>query len=149
MRELEWQYQLRQNNGEILKLRVFRRRLKILTSYFPDLNWSLEGYFYIYDGFIYCLQIILSKNDKGDRKVMLNEDRSPIWEMILNFEGNLKHSPIFYGWYSNCSQFGQYKVSTVYFMVGIGVYIYSFIAMLRKYAQYRNTISGWCEKTTR
>lgn len=55
---------------------------------------------------------------------------SSIWD----FEGVLKYSPIFYGYYSD--KYGavqwHYDLPLAYFLTGLLVYIYSFWATLRK-----------------
>jgi len=54
---------------------------------------------------------------------------------LLNFEGVLQHSPMFYGYYSNRpSSDTGYRLPTAYFITGLVVYIYSFVATLRKYS---------------
>lgn len=70
----------------------------------------------------------------GDRKIMLPEEKAKsnhlltLWE----FEGDLKYSPFFYGWYANQHTYKAYKLPLVYFVVNLVVYIYSFVAILRK-----------------
>ncbi len=64
---------------------------------------------------------------------MFDDEKHISWDMLLNFEGRLKYSPIFYGYYLNREVKRGYNIPTAYFMIGIGVYIYSFIATLRKY----------------
>lgn len=79
----------------------------------------------------------MNKNRKDDdRKVLLPNEKRVTLDMLLNFEGVLKYSPIFYGYYSNKEEKHEYKIPTAYFMIGIGVYIYSFIAILRKYVNW-------------
>lgn len=70
----------------------------------------------------------------GDRKKMLDEDVKYSTNLItlVNFEGILKYSPLFYGYYSNTNGTSGYKLPLAYFLVGLAVYIYSFIATLRK-----------------
>lgn len=68
-----------------------------------------------------------------DRKFVLEEEKynatnfMTLWE----FDGVLKYTPLFYGWYSNTGS-GGYKVPLAYFMTGLVVYGYSFVATLRK-----------------
>lgn len=50
-----------------------------------------------------------------------------LWE----FEGVLKQSPIFYGYYSNVER-PEYRMPLAYFLTGLAVYIYTFVAILRK-----------------
>lgn len=77
-----------------------------------------------------------NKADTGERKTLLPEEEATSMELmtLLNFEGVLQHSPMFYGYYSNqpTSDTG-YRLPTAYFITGLVVYIYSFVATLRKY----------------
>lgn len=57
-----------------------------------------------------------------------------LWE----FEGVLKFSPIFYGYYSNIERV-QYKMPLAYFLTGLVVYIFSFVAILRKWVSILNS----------
>lgn len=51
-----------------------------------------------------------------------------LWE----FEGIFKYSPIFYGWYTSNDKNRGYRLPLAYFVTGIIVYGYSFMAILRK-----------------
>lgn len=70
----------------------------------------------------------------GERKTMLPEEKAKsnhlltLWE----FEGSLKYSPFFYGWYANQHTYKAYKLPLAYFVVNLIVYTYSFLAILRK-----------------
>lgn len=77
-----------------------------------------------------------NKADTGERKTLLPEEQATSMELmtLLNFEGVLQHSPMFYGYYSNRqSSDTGYRLPTAYFITGLVVYIYSFVATLRKY----------------
>lgn len=52
-----------------------------------------------------------------------------LWE----FEGVLKYSPFFYGWYTNQDSHRTYRLPLAYFVTNLVVYTYSFVAILRKY----------------
>ncbi|XP_018338554.1 PREDICTED: transmembrane channel-like protein 3 [Trachymyrmex septentrionalis] len=73
----------------------------------------------------------------GERKIMLQEeavkskDLLTLWE----FEGVLKYSPFFYGWYTNQDSNSNYRLPLAYFVTNLVVYIYSFVAILRKMAK--------------
>ncbi|KYQ52088.1 Transmembrane channel-like protein 3 [Trachymyrmex zeteki] len=73
----------------------------------------------------------------GERKIMLKEetikskDLLTLWE----FEGVLKYSPFFYGWYTNQDSNSNYRLPLAYFVTNLVVYIYSFVAILRKMAE--------------
>jgi len=80
-----------------------------------------------------------NKADTGERKTLLPEEEATSMELmtLLNFEGVLQHSPMFYGYYSNRqSSDTGYRLPTAYFITGLVVYIYSFVATLRKYILY-------------
>ncbi|XP_053674211.1 transmembrane channel-like protein [Anopheles nili] len=67
------------------------------------------------------------------QELMLTRNFSTIWE----FEGYLKYSPLFYGYYSTFSgaiAWG-YNLPLAYFFTGLVVYIYSFVATLKKMAE--------------
>ncbi|EFN72383.1 Transmembrane channel-like protein 3 [Camponotus floridanus] len=73
----------------------------------------------------------------GERKIMLEEERIKskhllsLWE----FEGALKYSPFFYGWYTNQDSNRNYRLPMAYFVTNLVVYTYSFVAILRKMAE--------------
>jgi len=56
-------------------------------------------------------------------------DLSTLWE----FEGVLKYSPFFYGYYTNQDSNSKYRLPLAYFVTNLVVYTYSFVAILRKY----------------
>ncbi|XP_050076117.1 transmembrane channel-like protein [Anopheles maculipalpis] len=67
------------------------------------------------------------------QELALTRNFSTIWE----FEGHLKYSPLFYGYYSTFSgaiAWG-YNLPLAYFFTGLVVYIYSFVATLKKMAE--------------
>ncbi|XP_053662984.1 transmembrane channel-like protein [Anopheles marshallii] len=67
------------------------------------------------------------------QELSLTRNFSTIWE----FEGHLKYSPLFYGYYSTFSgaiAWG-YNLPLAYFFTGLVVYIYSFVATLKKMAE--------------
>lgn len=86
---------------------------------------------------VMVLQILTTnKADTGERKTLLPEEEATSMQLmtLLNFEGVLQHSPMFYGYYSNRqSSDTGYRLPTAYFITGLAVYIYSFVATLRKY----------------
>jgi hypothetical protein len=73
----------------------------------------------------------------GVRKEMLPEERVNATNLITlwNFEGVLKYSPIFYGYYTDRDGTKNgYRLPFAYFMTGLAVYIYSFVATLKRYS---------------
>jgi hypothetical protein len=81
----------------------------------------------------------------GERKEMLPEESTKATNLITlwNFEGVLKYSPIFYGYYTNRDGTRNgYRLPFAYFMTGLAVYIYSFVATLKRYSmQYSGFLS--------
>ena len=71
----------------------------------------------------------------GERKGLLPQEQATATDLqtLWDFEGILKYSPIFYGFYSNRHETKEgYKLPFAYFFTGIVLYIYSFVAILRK-----------------
>jgi hypothetical protein len=80
---------------------------------------------------------MLTANPKhaGERKEMLPAEKFKATNLITlwNFEGFLKYSPIFYGYYTNKDDTRSgYRLPFAYFMTGLAVYIYSFVATLKR-----------------
>lgn len=71
----------------------------------------------------------------GERKIMLREENAKSKQLLTlwEFEGVLKYSPFFYGWYTNQDSHRIYKLPLAYFVTNLVVYTYSFVAILRKY----------------
>jgi hypothetical protein len=72
----------------------------------------------------------------GDRKEMLPEERAKATNLLTlwDFEGVLRYSPLFYGYYTNRDGTRSgYRLPFAYFMTGLAVYIYSFVATLKRY----------------
>lgn len=74
-----------------------------------------------------------------DRKTVFEDEKPRQWNLLVlwEWEGALKKSPMFYGYYGgetnteNTKGF-TYRLPLAYFMAGLGVYVYSFVATLRK-----------------
>nr|XP_003702159.2 PREDICTED: transmembrane channel-like protein 3 isoform X1 [Megachile rotundata] len=73
----------------------------------------------------------------GERKIMLKEEeiKSKHLLTLWEFEGILKYSPFFYGWYTNQDSRSGYRLPLAYFVTNLVVYVYSFVAILRKMAE--------------
>ncbi|XP_029164015.1 transmembrane channel-like protein 2-B [Nylanderia fulva] len=73
----------------------------------------------------------------GERKIMLKEEsvKSKHLLTLWEFEGVLKYSPFFYGWYTNQDTNTKYRLPMAYFVTNLVVYTYSFVAILRKMAK--------------
>lgn len=64
-----------------------------------------------------------------EEETIKSKDLLTLWE----FEGVLKYSPFFYGWYTNKDSNSNYRLPLAYFVTNLVVYTYSFVAILRKY----------------
>ncbi|XP_053994834.1 transmembrane channel-like protein, partial [Hylaeus volcanicus] len=73
----------------------------------------------------------------GERKIMLREEKIKSKHLLTlwEFEGVLKYSPFFYGWYTNQDSQSGYRLPLAYFVTNLVLYIYSFVAILRKMAE--------------
>ncbi|KOB70687.1 Transmembrane channel-like protein [Operophtera brumata] len=92
----------------------------------------------IYARFNILITAYLTANPQqdGERKIIMDEEVGNATNLLTlwEFEGILKCSPIFYGYYSNIER-PQYRMPLAYFLTGLVVYIYSFVAILRKMAE--------------
>ena len=111
----------------------------VVSSYFVFLRWVVYVNFII-TLIITCFVILpelLSGHweDAGVRKVMLpiEQKTSTNLKVLWDFEGILRYSPLFYGWYGNQprSKTG-YETPQAYFIIMMIVYIFSFITILKK-----------------
>jgi hypothetical protein len=80
---------------------------------------------------------------------MLPEEKAKSTNLLTlwDFEGVLKYSPIFYGYYTNKNGTRNgYRLPFAYFMTGLAVYIYSFVATLKRYGLYWpvQCMPVWC-----
>ncbi|XP_055598956.1 transmembrane channel-like protein isoform X2 [Uranotaenia lowii] len=117
----------------------------VVASYFTFLRWL----FWV-NVVISCLLVIFvmmpeeiySETEKVKcdmRKTMsYNECKSAAnFTTLWEFEGRLKYSSLFYGYYSTFSGATArgYNLPMAYFLTGLVVYIYSFVATLKKMAR--------------
>lgn len=109
-----------------------------VASYFTFLRW------------LFCINLVIfltltifvaipeiltaDKNRSGDRKILLPDEskKSTYFLTLWEFEGVLKHSPFFYGWYTDWDSNKGYRLPLAYFLANLIVYTYSFVAILRK-----------------
>ncbi|KAL1456455.1 hypothetical protein WDU94_001186 [Cyamophila willieti] len=79
--------------------------------------------------------IVSMPPDCGERKKLLPEEERESRKLstLLDFEGVLKYSFIFYGYYAN-EVTSRYKTPLAFFVVTLLLYIYSFVAILKKMA---------------
>lgn len=70
------------------------------------------------------------------------EIRDDSW---LSLQGYLQYSVLFYGYYGRERRIGRagYRLPLAYFLVGMAVFAYSFIILLKKYdCRFLKTMSG-------
>ncbi|XP_028033498.1 uncharacterized protein LOC114245508 [Bombyx mandarina] len=112
----------------------------VVASYFTFLRWLFWVNLVI--GFILLVFVIVPEYltadplQDGERKIIMEDEIRNSTKLLTlwEFEGVLKYSPIFYGYYSNLER-PQYRMPLAYFLTGLVVYIYSFVAILRKMAE--------------
>ncbi|XP_050684067.1 transmembrane channel-like protein [Leptidea sinapis] len=112
----------------------------VVASYFTFLRWLFWVNLVI--GFILLVFVIVPEyltanpSQDGERKIIMEHERRNATNLLTlwEFEGILKYSPIFYGYYSNVER-SEYKMPLAYFLTGLVVYVYSFVAILRKMAE--------------
>ncbi|CAH1647394.1 unnamed protein product [Spodoptera littoralis] len=110
----------------------------VVASYFTFLRWLFWVNLVI--GFILLVFVIVPEyltanpQQDGERKIIMDEEKRNASNLLTlwEFEGVLKCSPIFYGYYSNVER-AQYRMPLAYFLTGLAVYIYSFVAILRNW----------------
>ncbi|XP_053594133.1 transmembrane channel-like protein isoform X2 [Microplitis demolitor] len=112
-----------------------------VASYFIFLRWLFWINLVIFltlTIFVAIPEILTAdKNHAGDRKILLPEEikKSTHYLTLWEFEGVLKHSPFFYGWYTDWDiPNGGYRLPLAYFLANLIVYTYSFVTILRKMA---------------
>ncbi|XP_048263726.1 transmembrane channel-like protein isoform X5 [Bombus terrestris] len=81
--------------------------------------------------------LIADRAAAGERKIMLEEEKIKSKHLLTlwEFEGILRYSPFFYGWYTNQDSESGYRLPLAYFVTNLVIYIYSFVAILRKMAK--------------
>ncbi|XP_049885402.1 transmembrane channel-like protein [Pectinophora gossypiella] len=112
----------------------------VVASYFTFLRWLFWVNLVI--AFILLVFVIVPEyltanpQQDGERKIIMEDELRNASNLLTlwEFEGILKFSPIFYGYYSNLER-PEYRMPLAYFLTGLVVYIYSFVAILRKMAE--------------
>ena len=111
----------------------------VVSSYFLFLRWVV--YVNLIITIVITAFIILPEllsghwEGSGIRKKMLSieEKTSKNLKVLWDFEGILRYSPLFYGWYGNQAKSKTgYETPQAYFIVMMVVYIFSFVIILRK-----------------
>ena len=118
----------------------------VVSSYFLFLRWVVYVNLIItiiITAFIILPELLSGHWDgSGVRKKMLSieEKTATNLKVLWDFEGILRYSPLFYGWYGNQAKSKTgYETPQAYFIVMMVVYIFSFVIILRK---MQEVISG-------
>ena len=111
----------------------------VVSSYFLFLRWVVYVNLIItiiITAFIILPELLSGHWDgSGVRKKMLSieEKTATNLKVLWDFEGILRYSPLFYGWYGNQAKSKTgYETPQAYFIVMMVVYIFSFVIILRK-----------------
>ncbi|GAB6023369.1 hypothetical protein CHUAL_008165 [Chamberlinius hualienensis] len=113
-----------------------------VASYFVFLRWVFWINI-VMSVLIACFVIIpevlaADRSAARDRKEPLPGEEAKAFNLqtLWDFEGFLRYSPIFYGYYTNNEKTRQgYRIPFAYFMTLLGVYGYSFAAILQRMAE--------------
>lgn len=114
-----------------------------VASYFTFLRWLMWVNIMIaipLVAFVIGPEYFATKHDETDPRKRMSEPEYKVAGNLFTFwefEGYLKYSPMFYGYYSSTSGIitSGYKLPLAYFLTAVLVYIYSFVATLRKMAE--------------
>ncbi|XP_054713583.1 LOW QUALITY PROTEIN: transmembrane channel-like protein [Uloborus diversus] len=114
----------------------------VVASYFTFLRWVFWINCFI-SAFVCCFLMVPevlrgAEDPTGMRKEIESDEAESALNLknIWDFEGYLKYSPIFYGYYSNREKTEEgYRVPLAYFLTSISVYCFSFFAILRRMAE--------------
>ncbi|XP_034862417.1 transmembrane channel-like protein 2 [Mirounga leonina] len=113
-----------------------------VASYFIFLRW-MYGVNLVLFGLIFGLVIIpevLMGGPYGSipRKTVprAEEEKAMDFSVLWDFEGYIKYSALFYGFYNNQRTIGwlRYRLPMAYFMVGVSVFGYSLMIVIRSMA---------------
>ena len=114
----------------------------VVSSYFVFLRWIFWMNFAI--TLVLTVFVIIPEVsaadwvDTGARKKMLPVEEYYAYNLkvMWDFEGILRYSPIFYGYYSDKTKTSAgYRIPLAYFCAGMAVYVFSFAIILKKMAQ--------------
>ncbi|XP_017769171.1 PREDICTED: transmembrane channel-like protein 3 [Nicrophorus vespilloides] len=143
----KWQYVKREAANMSNWFIPWELRIKEIESHFG----SVVASYFIFLRWLFWVNLVISiilvafitvpemlkthLNVDTQRKLILPEDKynSTNFLTLWDFEGVFKYSPMFYGWYSDKDP--NDKTPLTYFLTGLAVYIYSFVATLRKMAK--------------
>ncbi|CAH1785369.1 unnamed protein product [Owenia fusiformis] len=126
----------------------------MVASYFTFIRallWSNIVLTAITVGFIILPECLVG-DSSGHKTVPADErDRALTLASLWDFEGYLKYSPLFYGYYGNATFIGNgYRLPLAYLLAGLGTYAYNFVSLLRTMAKNAkmNKLSGKEESYT-
>ncbi|KAA0184925.1 hypothetical protein HAZT_HAZT004145 [Hyalella azteca] len=108
--------------------RHFRAVRKCVNSYILHLNLMKT---------ISPKLLASTRSNTGERKFLLDEEQEGGYDfkVLWNFEGMLRYSPFFYGYYSRRHSTPEgYRVPDAYFHTFIMIFAFSFIMIIRKMA---------------
>ncbi|MEE6459374.1 hypothetical protein FKM82_000610 [Ascaphus truei] len=117
-----------------------------VASYFVFLRW-LYGVNLVLLGLVFGLVLIPEvlmgvPNGSIPRKSVPRQEQATAmnYGVLSEFGGYLKYSALFYGYYNNQRTIGllQYRLPLAYFTVGVGVFGYSLIVVIRTMAKNAN-----------
>ncbi|XP_037721401.1 uncharacterized protein LOC119554527 [Drosophila subpulchrella] len=114
-----------------------------VASYFTFLRWLMWVNIMIaipLVAFVIGPEYFATKHGETDPRKRMSDPEARVAGNLFTFwefEGYLKYSPMFYGYYSSTSGISTsgYKLPLAYFLTAVLVYIYSFVATLRKMAE--------------
>uniref|UniRef100_A0A8C5K7I5 Transmembrane channel-like protein n=1 Tax=Jaculus jaculus TaxID=51337 RepID=A0A8C5K7I5_JACJA len=121
-----------------------------VASYFIFLRW-MYGVNLVLFGLIFGLVIIpevLMGMPYGSipRKTVprAEEEKAMDFSVLWDFEGYIKYSALFYGYYNNQRTIGwlRYRLPMAYFMVGVSVFGYSLMIVIRSMASNSQGSTG-------
>ncbi|XP_069481913.1 transmembrane channel-like protein 2-A [Ambystoma mexicanum] len=121
-----------------------------VASYFIFLRW-LYGVNMVLFGLMFGLVVIpevLMGQPFGSmpRKTVprAEEAQAMDFSVLSDYGGYVKYSALFYGYYNNQRTIGflQYRMPLAYFMVGVGVFGYSLVVVIRTMAKNANENTG-------
>ncbi|XP_029442945.1 transmembrane channel-like protein 2 [Rhinatrema bivittatum] len=127
-----------------------------VASYFVFLRW-MYGVNLVLFGLIFGLVVIpeilmgLPYGSLPRKTVPRSEEKTAMdFSVLWDFEGYAKYSALFYGFYDNQRSIGwlQYRQPLSYFLVGIGVFGYSLMVVIRTMAAGVNESTGDSDDAT-
>ncbi|KAG8268182.1 Transmembrane channel-like protein 3 [Homalodisca vitripennis] len=120
----------------------------VVASYFTFLRWLFWVNLVtavVLIVFVAVPEMLMANKQKaGMRKKMTEDEKANATNLftLWDFDGVLRYSPLFYGYYSNQDPEDKslaksigYRMPLAYFLTELVVYIYSFVAILRRMAE--------------